>query len=178
MLFTTIVTVVLSALPLLTTALPTPADASTTALAASAHNIYLVTCVPRKSSDDTNPTPAANFTAVAYFRKPINPNDTDSSTPQPNKAALVSQPPEPWEGVKWKLKVWKEKLFTASIAGGAESLATGELAGTAKLEDEDYACFRDGVTAIRIKEDELKGKCVADYWCAGLDAGKDTGDES
>jgi hypothetical protein len=175
MLFTTIATFALSALPLLTTAIPV--DTPTTSIeAAKAHNIYLVTCVPRtRKNDDETPAAATNFTAVAYFKRPIDPAETDSKGPQPNKAALVSQPPEAWEGAKWKVKVWKDKIFTADIASGAETLAKGGIAGSVRLGEEDYACFKDGETAIRIRDDDVRGKCVADYFCAGLGKGDDDG---
>jgi hypothetical protein len=175
MLFTSIAAIALGALPLLTTALPTDTPVTSVA-AAGAHNIYLVTCVPRsrKNDDDRPDTGAQNFTAVAYFRKPINNADLDDGLPKPNKAALISQPPEAWEGAKWKAKVWRNELFSADIAAGANTLTKGAIAGSVKLADEDFACFKDGETAIRIREDDLRGKCVADYWCAGL-GGTDDG---
>lgn len=173
MLFSTIAMIALSALPFLATAIPV--DTPTNALAAAkAHNIYLVTCVPRsRKNDDDIPAAAQNFTAIAYFKKPIDPADTSSKGPQPDKSALVSQPPEAWEGAKWKVKVWKDKLFTAEIPEGAQTLAKGDIAGSVNLGDEDYACFKDGETAIRIRDDDLRGKCVADYFCAGLGKGDD-----
>ncbi|KAK3209870.1 hypothetical protein GRF29_44g878979 [Pseudopithomyces chartarum] len=154
-------------------ALPPTTDA-TTAPAAKAHNIYLATCVPRSKNNDDDPTPKDNFTIIAYFKQPLNLTDVDPDTkaPKPDKAALVSQPPEPWEGVKWRVKVWRDKLFSASIAADAAKGTKGALAGDAKLDNEDYICFKDGETAIRVREDGARGNCVADYWCAGLETGK------
>ncbi|KAF2250973.1 hypothetical protein BU26DRAFT_562934 [Trematosphaeria pertusa] len=169
-----IASLVLGVLPFLTTAYPTDTP-STELAAAKAHNIYLVTCVPRKRNNNGNPpSNAQKFTAVAYFKKPLNATDSDSSSdkaPQPDKAALVAQPPEPWEGVKWRVKVWKDKLFSAEISADAAVMTKGGMAGSAALDDEQYVCFKDGETAIRLKGD-VKGHCVADYWCAGLDPGK------
>jgi len=177
MLFPTIATIALGVLPFLTAAIPV--DTPTASVeAAKAHNIYLVTCVPRSrknENDDDTPSTAQNFTAIAYFKKPIDPAETGSKDPQPDRAALVSQPPEAWDGVKWKVKTWRDKIFTADIASGAATLAKGEIAGNAKLGDEDYVCFKDGVTAIRIRDDDVRGKCVADYFCAGLGKGDDDG---
>lgn len=152
-----------------------PALPPTTDLAAAkAHNIYLATCVPKNRNNDDNPAPPVNFTAIGYFRQPLNVTavDPDTKAPKPDKAALVAQPPEPWEGVRWKIKVWNDKLFSASIAADAATGVKGALAGDAKLGNEDYVCFKDGETAIRIREDDVRGNCIADYWCAGLEAGR------
>lgn len=177
----------LSTLPYLAAAYPALDPSTDVAAAGKAHNIYLATCIPR-SKNDANPGPpqgsppgstpsptpgaTANFTVVAYFRQPLNVTsvDPDTKAPKPDKAALVSQPPEPWEGVKWKVKVWNDKLFSASIAADAAASSKGSLAGDAKLAEEQYICFRDGETAIKVREDAARGNCVADYWCAGLDA--------
>jgi hypothetical protein len=156
-------------------ALAHPALPPTTDLAAAkAHNIYLATCVPKNRNNDNRPEPTANFTAIAYFRQPLNVTtvDPDTKAPKPDKAALVAQPPEPWEGVRWKVKVWNDKLFSASIAADAATGLKGALAGEATLGDEEYVCFKDGETAVRVREDGARGNCVADYWCAGLEAGK------
>lgn len=157
-------------------ALPPAADAIA-APAAKAHNIYLTTCVPRSKNNDDNGNPKENFTAIAYFRQPLNVTaiDPDTKAPKPDKAALVAQPPEPWEGVKWRVKVWRDKLFSADIAADAATGTKGALAGDVKLDDEDYICFKDGETAIRVREDGARGNCVADYWCAGLESGKGDG---
>ncbi|KAL1592835.1 hypothetical protein SLS60_011251 [Paraconiothyrium brasiliense] len=164
----------LCALPYLSSAHPALAPTIELAPAAKAHNIYLTTCVPKPRNNDDKPVPTANFTAIAYFRQPLNITtvDPDTKAPKPDKAALVAQPPEPWEGVKWKVKVWNEKLFSASIVANAGSAAKGTLAGDAKLGDEEYVCFKDGETGIRVRDDDVRGNCVADYWCAGLEAGK------
>lgn len=170
----------LGALPLLAAALPANTPA-TGAVAAKAHNIYLVTCVPKlKDDDDKTPTTTSNFTAVAYFKQPLNATDTSTTAekaPKPDHAAMVSQPPEPWEGVKWKVKVWNDKTFSTDIAPDAKSLSKAAIAGGVQLKDEPYICFVDGDTAVRIREDApLRGNCVADYWCAGLGKPDDNSD--
>ncbi|KAJ4305829.1 hypothetical protein N0V90_001361 [Kalmusia sp. IMI 367209] len=146
-------TLFLSALPYLAAAYPTLAPTTDlgSAPAAKAHNIYLTTCVPRNKNNDDNPAPTTNFTAIAYFRQPLNTTaiDPDTKAPKPDKAALVAQPPEPWEGVKWRVKVWNDKLFSASIAADAGSLTKGGLAGDAKLGDEDYVCFKDVTSLLK-----------------------------
>ena len=170
--------------PLLAKALP--ANAPSTALlsqaeAAKAHNIYLVSCVPRgRNNEDDKPALKDNFTAIAYFKQPLNLTeiDPDSKAPKPDKTALVSQPPEPWEGVKWRVKVWRSKVFSADIAANAATLSKGGIAGTVGLDDESYVCFKDGETSIRVRDDDLRGNCVADYWCAQLSLAKDKDDQS
>lgn len=175
--FSLLAAVALGALPLLAAA--APVQSSDVAAAAKAPNMYLVTCAykaPKGDDDDDSPpvTGVANFTAVAYFKNPIDPNDSSKKGPKPDKAALVSQPPTAWEGVKLVIKAWKKKQVITSITGGANTLAKGGLAGTAMLDTEDYACFRDGTTKIRIREDDdFRGNCVADYWCAGLGGSSD-----
>lgn len=160
-------TVTFSIFPLLISAFPVTASISSPSLA-KAHNIYLVTCTQRRSDK--------NFTAVAYFRKPINTTASDpDDVPEPNKSAVVSEPPEPWEGTRWNITVWREKVFTADISVEAKTLAKGNIAGSVSLGKEPYACFKDTETAIRIRDGDLKGKCIADYWCAGLGNGKDNG---
>lgn len=153
-----------------------PAPPST--LETTTHNIYLSTCVPRgRKNDDDAPT-KQNFTAIAYFRQPLNATtlDPDTKAPKPDRSALVAQPPEPWEGVKWRVKVWRDKMFAAAIDAGAGALAKGSLAGSVKLDDEEYVCFKDGVTEVRVRDDGVRGDCVADYWCAGVDAGRGKGE--
>jgi hypothetical protein len=171
--WSTIPALLLGAQPYLALAHPAPPQ-TIDVTATRAHNIYLVTCVPRNRNNDDGPSPTANFTAIAYFRQPLNVTtvDPDTKAPKPDKAALVAQPPEPWEGVRWKVKVWNDKLFSASIAADAATGAKGALAGDATLGDEDYVCFKDGETGIRIREDNARGNCVAGYWCAGLEDGK------
>ncbi|KAF2799327.1 hypothetical protein K505DRAFT_332672 [Melanomma pulvis-pyrius CBS 109.77] len=143
--------------------------------AASGKNIYLITCLPRVKEDETpNTTP---FTAISYFKQPI----TNSTDPESDKAprgdqnVIVSSPAAAWEGVKWSVKAWRNKVFTAEIGIGAENQEKGSLAGSAKLDTVDYVCFKDGTTAVRYKDDDLRGNCKADYWCASLDTGKDKG---
>jgi len=71
------------------------------------------------------------------------------------------------------VKAWRNKIFTAEIAVGAETQAKGSISGSAKLDAAEYVCFKDGETQVRYKDDDLRGNCVADYWCANLAAGKD-----
>ncbi|KAF2647551.1 hypothetical protein K491DRAFT_723340 [Lophiostoma macrostomum CBS 122681] len=156
----------------LASALPAPVHPAVAASAElSKHNIYLVTCNPRDSSVGTT---GATFTAVAYFRSPFNKTEyIDEKDPKAKRAALVSDPASPWEGVKWKVKVWREKAFTSDIMSGSETLSARSLAGSVTLAQEgyteDFVCFKDGVTGIRIREDEgIRGNCVADYWCPSV----------
>jgi hypothetical protein len=165
----------------LVTAYPLDASLSTTA-AASGRNIYLVTCIPRtKNSDDKPPptSPPIPFTAIAYCREPLSRNNTSpeesTKAPKPDQSVIVANPALPWEGVRWSVKAWKDKIFTAEIAIGAETETKGSIAGSAKLDAADYVCFRDGETQVRYKDDDLRGDCIADYWCAGLEAGKNEG---
>lgn len=65
-------------------------------------------------------------------------------------------------------------MATTSIDAGADGLKEGELAGTAKLGSEDFACFRDGKTAFEGRDElglDRTYACVTDFWCASIEAG-------
>ncbi|KAF2185748.1 hypothetical protein K469DRAFT_687603 [Zopfia rhizophila CBS 207.26] len=153
--------------------------------AASAHNIYLVTCETRCSRRRCGPDRESTFTAVAYFRQPIGNN---TNNPTPNRSAAVSDPASPWEGVNWKVKVWRGKVFESTITAGANALAKGQIAGDTKLDDEDFVCFKDGETVVVLRDEgrdgerdgdrdkgqdqERRAVCRADYWCPSVSVGK------
>ncbi|KAF2475224.1 uncharacterized protein BDR25DRAFT_382092 [Lindgomyces ingoldianus] len=153
-----------------------PAPANTpAAVVTSTHNIYLVSCVPRNSSVGTT---GANFTAIAYFRQPLNASElVGEKDPKTDHAAVVSDPASAWEGVKWRVKVWRDKMFATEIPAGSDALEKGQLAGTVTLDAEHFVCFRDGQTGIRVREDDgPRGNCVADYWCPSIDPKKEKDD--
>jgi len=169
-------------LPSLVTSFPLdiPFSLSAAAAAASGRNLYLATCTPRKRRGDNDddddpkpdPTPAIPFTALIYFKEPLtNSTDGNEKGPRGDQNVVVSNPASAWEGVKWSVKAWRSKVFTSEIATGAQGVGYGGLAGTAKLDSTGYVCFRDGETKLRYKDDDLRGNCAADYWCASLDAG-------
>ncbi|KAH7132574.1 hypothetical protein B0J11DRAFT_230910 [Dendryphion nanum] len=166
-------------------ALSLPVDQTPAVVLAKAHNIYLATCRKRSDGELTGKP----FTAVAYFKNPIaNSTEDDSDRtkergPRADKSAVVADPAESWENTKYRLKVWRDKVFTTDITSTSEK-TKGQLSGSVKLGTEDYVCFTDGVTKVRIKNDDdeeknlvdqaaLRGDCVADYWCAGLGKPKD-----
>ena len=101
-----------------------------------------------------------------------------------NQNSVVSDPSEPWEGVKWRVKVWGNSVFTSDIWPGANGISNGQMAGNVKLDQEEFVCFRDGgETVIRVRDDENWGgrgrrrrgvECNADYWCASLDSSTPT----
>ncbi|ORX98880.1 hypothetical protein BCR34DRAFT_576877 [Clohesyomyces aquaticus] len=161
----------LGSLSHLTSALPL--DTTLTATAElSHHNIYLATCTPRDSSVGTS---GAKFSAGAYFKYPINATEYigDTKDPRSDHGVLVSDPASAWEGIRYRAKAWGEKTFSSDIPAGADSLEKGQIAGTVSLAREGYTenfiCFRDGKTGVRVKEDDgIRGNCVADYWCPSI----------
>ncbi|KAF2182290.1 hypothetical protein K469DRAFT_691508 [Zopfia rhizophila CBS 207.26] len=155
----------LALLPDLTNAAPVDAVAM-----GSKHNLYLVTCQRRAIECpliilcDKNAEAARTYTAVAYY-----PNGPTRNS-VPNQIATVSDPVAPWEGVQREATVWQRSSFSSNIDADAASLPKGQLAGDAKLDNEDFVCFSDGQTSFTVR-DELDlpiYSCTADYWCPSI----------
>ncbi|KAF2639840.1 hypothetical protein P280DRAFT_470449 [Massarina eburnea CBS 473.64] len=133
----------------------------------SKHTVYLSTCTRRATVPDcpivilcNQPAaPAQTYTAAAYF---VN------SRPQanlPTEVAVVSTSLEPWEGTQ-RVAKFRTATFSSVIDAGAKGLSKSDVAGSARLGNEDFACFKDGETVFAA--DGLTS-CRADYWCASLD---------
>ncbi|KAF1953350.1 hypothetical protein CC80DRAFT_420389 [Byssothecium circinans] len=135
----------------------------------SKHNIYLSTCNRRATipdcplivlcDDKRAAAPAKTFTAAAFFANTISQSKT------PTEVAAVSEYVEPWEGTQ-RVARFKTAAFSSVINAGANTLVKGDVAGSARLGNEEFACFRDGETAF--SADDIT-RCKADYWCASLD---------
>ena len=90
----------------------------------------------------------------------------------------MTDPAGPWEGTQRVAKVGlgernKQGAFSASIDGGAGFLEKGQIAGEARIDSEDFVCFRDGGTEVGggggRGRGEAEAECEADYWCASID---------
>jgi hypothetical protein len=110
---------------------------------------------------------ADTASAVVYYNKAA------SAGTSPNDIGVVSEPAKKWEGVSRRVTL-SDGRFTSNIAAGADSLPKSQIAGTAKLGDEDFVCFVDGTSTFRFKEGLLglrETNCKADYWCASTNVG-------
>jgi hypothetical protein len=115
----------------------------------------------------TNITTADTASAVVYYNGPA------GSRTSPSDIGVVSEPARKWEGASRRTTLNGER-FTSSIAAGAESLPKSQIAGSAKLGNEDFVCFVDGTTTFSFREGLLglrETNCKADYWCASTSVG-------
>ncbi|KAF2019142.1 hypothetical protein BU24DRAFT_114123 [Aaosphaeria arxii CBS 175.79] len=180
-------TIALSLALLISTATTSPVSA---VQMGSKHNLYLVTCTQRTSGFPDCPLlifcsqpvtsslskrqlrPAKSYTAVAYYANgPI--ETLPGRNTNPTAIATVEDPAAAWEGTQ---RVAKLSLgggagaFSSSIDVGAKTLDKGQIAGEARLDAEDFACFRDGKTGFVGRDvfgDETY-RCTADYWCPSI----------
>lgn len=124
-----------------------PIDLQALAPAASAHNIYLLTCSQYGGR-------GSNVTGIAFFNAPITNipggGSNWNNSPQPDESAIISNPATAWEGYKLQIAVWNSTIFSADISTGARELQKGKFVGEASLGTEKFACFRDGETGIAI----------------------------
>ncbi|KAH7414304.1 hypothetical protein DE146DRAFT_31430 [Phaeosphaeria sp. MPI-PUGE-AT-0046c] len=147
-------------LSLAATALARPQDA-TIAAAGSKKNVYLTTCTSRSLLD----TDTAS--AVIYYNGPA------TSRTSPTDIGVVAEPASKWEGVTRRVTL-SDGRFTSSIAAGADALPKSQIAGTAKLGNEDFVCFVDGSSTFKFREGLLglrETNCKANYWCASTNVG-------
>jgi hypothetical protein len=110
---------------------------------------------------------ADTASTVIYYDGPA------TSRTSPKDIGVVSEPAKKWEGVTRKTDLSGAK-FTSSITAGAAALAKSEIAGSAKLGNEDFVCFVDGSSTFAFREGLLglrETNCKADYWCASTDVG-------
>lgn len=68
-----------------------------------------------------------------------------------DQVAILNSPATSWEGAQ-NTPVWNDIYFARDIAKGADNLLKGQLAGTATVGRENFACFRDGETTIVVAE--------------------------
>ncbi|KAF2727058.1 hypothetical protein EJ04DRAFT_596205 [Polyplosphaeria fusca] len=144
----------------------------------SKHTVYLMTCTrsglldcpllilcDKNSTAAPNSAAASRFTAVAYFANGP-PSGIRSS---PTSLTTVSQGIQPWEGTQRVATINREG-FSSNIDAGAGALPKGQIAGNAKLGNEDFVCFTDG--SLRISGEEDLGlttwSCTASYYCPSV----------
>ncbi|KAH7116266.1 hypothetical protein B0J11DRAFT_443306 [Dendryphion nanum] len=139
----------------------------------SRHNLYLVTCTPSSDKpfcpnprfcepDESVPT---KYTAVAYFANgPIEINQSLT------EIATVTRPAQAWEGTLRVARLGKTSVFGSNIVREATGLKTGEIAGSAALDNEDFVCFKDGQVAFVVSDDLTHEPftCKTDYWCPSI----------
>lgn len=148
----------------------------------SKHNIYLATCTQKSSVPECpiiilcpRQQRSRTYSAAIYYANgPI--ESTGSSSP--TAIATVADPAQPWEGEQRTARIRSGGpgpggAFSSNITDGADTLKHGEIAGQAKLDSEDFACFRDGQTSFSVRANEDRAEtanCKADYWCASIQA--------
>jgi hypothetical protein len=150
-------------------AVPTPIDVIQMG---SKHNLYLSTCTRRTGFGEcpliifcpTSDAAEVTYSAIAYFANgPL----STTGTANPTEVAITGEPPQPWEGTARVAKLGSRSTVTASIDAGAATLESGQIAGSAKLDTEDFVCFKDGKTSFEVKDDLgiKQYSCTTDYWC-------------
>lgn len=149
----------------------------------SKHNLYLSTCT-RRTGAGVEPCHrrigcsaadyGQSFDLVAEFS-----NGDSGSTNywnNPVQVAIVSDEPLPWEGTQRVANLGRD-AFSSVIDVGAASLAKSQIAGSARVANEDFVCFKDGESRFTVNDGERwwgRGRgwnvaiCVADYWCASV----------
>lgn len=150
-------------------ALPTTPSPAEMATLGSKHNLYLVSCTPkcllglicaRQTKDQT-------YTAVLFYANGA--VDTLPNT-SPTAMTTISSHPPAWEGATYSALLDRYGLFSSYIDKNAAKIAKGQIAGSAKLEDEDFVCFRDGQTGFTFSADLGLSRytCTAGYWCPSI----------
>lgn len=138
----------------------------------SKHNLYLVTCKRRSGWPDCPliilcSRQESEYTAVAYYANgPVESNRNSN----PTQISTVSEPAQPWEGGQRVAKLGRVGEFSSAIDADGAALEKGEIAGSAKLDDEDFVCFSDGETSIAVRDGlgDIEYTCSADYWCPSI----------
>ncbi|EFQ84919.1 hypothetical protein CFE70_002046 [Pyrenophora teres f. teres 0-1] len=129
------------------------------ALRGSARNVYLTTCTTRSLSADST-----SSSAILY-----NSGDTSSSNPS-DIGTVSSERAIQWVGYTRRVPLGSG-IFESKIDKGAETLEKSQIAGSAKLGREQFACFRDGVSTFRFAGGVLGAEttvCTAEFWCASI----------
>ncbi|KAF2742550.1 hypothetical protein M011DRAFT_481593 [Sporormia fimetaria CBS 119925] len=160
----------------LTNALPTTTG--------SPHTLYLLTCLsppppppcPRLFLCPPIPPTSPSSTHLAVFF--TTPPNLSSKTQTPTSIGELDTETG-WTGTT-RVRIAGYGLFTAVLAGGDSQ--EGEIVGEGTLGREPFVCFRDGVTGMRVLEEEGWGwghpgwrggdeglECIVDVWCASLD---------
>lgn len=142
----------------------------------SKHTLYLTTCTRQSIIPDCPliilcaRQQRSSYKAVAYYAN--GPIESNRNT-YPTQMTTVSQNGEPWEGEQRTASIGRVGQFSSTIDTSGGSLKKGEIAGLAKLGEEEFVCFRNGVTSIPVRDGfdlDLLGRtvCTADYWCPSI----------
>ena len=156
-----------SALPVLLALLASPTiSASTPATsieAGSKHTLYLATCL----YNTLNQGAYSYFTAAAYYSN--GPHDS-APTLNPDAFSTVSYPYQAWEGKTYTARLATYYTMTSNIDAAAANGTKGDLAGSATVDTEQFACFVDGETSI-VDRNALgvqQAACTAAYYCPSI----------
>ncbi|KAH8727596.1 hypothetical protein GQ44DRAFT_611116 [Phaeosphaeriaceae sp. PMI808] len=145
-------------LSLAATAIARPLESDPgSSVAGSKKNVYLATCTSRTLFDTTTSSVAI------YYNGPVN-------RFSPSDIGVVSEPARRWEGESRRVDLISGR-FTSSISADAAGLPKNSIAGTAKLEREEFVCFVDGTSTFQFREGILglrSTNCKAEYWCASI----------
>jgi hypothetical protein len=142
----------------------------------SKHTLYLSTCTRRGLGDSDGDCDllilcprqrSSTYSAVAYY---ANGGIDSGSQRNKNPTQIATVETSPWEGSTPKAKLGRAGEFSSYIDAGAKAFAKGEIAGSAKLGDEGFVCFKDGVTKITGRDElgDPEYSCVTDYWCPSI----------
>jgi hypothetical protein len=82
----------------------------------------------------------------------------------------ISSNPPNWEGASYSASLGRYGTFHSYIDANAASVAKGQIAGSARLDAEDFVCFKDGATSFKFSEDLGLSTytCTAQYWCPSI----------
>lgn len=162
-------TTLLLALATSTLAVPTPtptptpdssSPSSRASLQGSSRNVYLTTCTTRSLFSDSTSSSAILYNGGATSTS----QPSDIGTVSPGRSAIE------WAGYTRRV-VLGVGVFESKIDAGADALEKSQIAGSATLGYEQFACFRDGVSTFRFAGGVLGAEttvCTAEFWCASV----------
>jgi hypothetical protein len=140
----------------------------------SKHNVYLVRCDPEDCPIGLCDPGEFTITAATYFSTGAAPTSGRTAAKPDGIGKLSGYNPSFESATSKNVRVGRAGTFTWSITTAAKTLTKGEIAGTATLGTEPFACFKDGTTKFTITDDLDRYSCTADYWCGSTDVGSGT----
>ncbi|KAF2661330.1 hypothetical protein K491DRAFT_753961 [Lophiostoma macrostomum CBS 122681] len=155
-------TLALALLTKTSTTAPTPFP-DTLVEAGSKHTLYLVTCLYNALNQGTY----SYYTAAAYYSN--GPHDS-APTLNPDAFTTISYPYQEWEGRNYTARLATYYTMTSRIDAAAASGKKGDIAGSATVDTEQFACFVDGETSVVVRNG-LGGQqaaCTAEYYCPSI----------
>jgi hypothetical protein len=139
---------------------PTPSNAIE---AGSKHTLYLVTCLYNTLNQGTY----SYYTAAAYYSN--GPHDS-APTLNPDAFTTISYPYQEWEGKNYTARLATYYTMTSRIDAAAGNLKKGDIAGSATVDTEEFACFVDGETSVVVRNGlgAQQAACTAEYYCPSI----------